>query len=101
MSSHCRCFRTAISGTNAKLLIREGGATVAESRRAATKATQRNNNHKQREVDVACERCDKNTKKFAHGDRLEPKSTFVRVTNGDGPKIQAATDDEKVVRSNI
>ena len=101
MSSHCRCLRTANSGGDAKLLIREGGATVAEGRQDGTKATQRNNNNKQRSSHVACHCCDKNTKKICAEKSVGTKKSPVTCDNSDGQEIGAARDDEKVCKSNI
>jgi len=64
MSSHCRYLRTGIMTGGAKLLIAYECAAVAEGRQGGSKATQRNNNNKQRTVHAACHRCDKNTKKY-------------------------------------
>ena len=101
MSSHCRCLRTANSGGDAKLLIREGGATVAEGRQDGTKATQRNNNNKQRSSHVACHCCDKNTKKIWAEKSVGTKKSPFTCENSDGEEIGATRDDEKVCKSNI
>ena len=101
MSSHCRCFRTSISDQNAKLLIQEGCAAVAEGRQGGTKATQRNNNNKQPTFHTACRRCDKNTKKNCAAYSIGTEKRPYSCSNSDGQGIGAARDDVKVCKSNI